>query len=106
MDERKVLKIISFDVFMKYIRNKRVWVVIGCKNKSGFNGCVHMVCNNIKNDYGAIGFYGNESHIEIYDSCNEIRQIEVRPDDPEKVYEMVFERFYVSISEDPKKYGH
>lgn len=42
MSERKVLKIIRVDDFLKYIRKKRVWVCFVCNGVD-----VHMVCKEM-----------------------------------------------------------
>lgn len=108
MRERNVLKVIRVDDFLKYIRKKRVWVCFICNGVD-----VHMVCNKM-NDVGAethgivkgIGFFGNESHIELRQECHEVRRIELRPGDKEKAYEMIFDNTSVFVSENPKLYGH
>lgn len=108
MRERKVLKVIRVDDFLKYIRKKRVWVCFVCNGVD-----VHMVCNKM-NDVGAgthgivkgIGFFGNESHIELRQECHEARRIELRPGDKEKAYEMIFDNTSVFVSENPELYGH
>lgn len=108
MRERNVLKVIRVDDFLKYIRKKRVWVCFICNGVD-----VHMVCNKM-NDVGAethgivkgIGFFGNESHIELRQECHEVRRIELRPGDKEKAYEMIFDSTSVFVSENPELYGH
>lgn len=108
MRERNVLKVIRVDDFLKYIRKKRVWVCFICNGVD-----VHMVCNKM-NDVGAethgvvkgIGFFGNESHIELRQECHEVRRIELRPGDKEKAYEMIFDNTSVFVSENPELYGH
>ena len=108
MRERKVLKVIRVDDFLKYIRKKRVWVCFVCNGVD-----VHMVCNKM-NDVGTethgivkgIGFFGNESHIELLQECHEARRIELRPGDKEKAYEMIFDNTSVFVSENPELYGH
>lgn len=108
MRERKVLKVIRVDDFLKYIRKKRVWVCFICNGVD-----VHMVCNKM-NDVGAethgvvkgIGFFGNESHIELRQECHEVRRIELRPDCVEKAYVMIFDNISVFVSENPELYGH
>lgn len=108
MRERKLLKVIRVDDFLKYIRKKRVWVCFICNGVD-----VHMVCNKM-NDVGAethgivkgIGFFGNESHIELRQECHEVRRIEFRSDDKEKAYEMIFDNTSVFVSENPELYGH
>lgn len=113
MDENKVLRIIPFEKFMKYIRNKRVWVIIGYKENQKLYSCIHMVCYKIKDSsqdkervIEYVDFFGKETHIELNQKCLEVRQIEARPNDKEKMYEMIFENAYVIISEEPEKYGH
>lgn len=108
MRERNVLKVIRVDDFLKYIRKKRVWVCFICNGVD-----VHMVCNKM-NDVGAethgivkgIGFFGNESHIELRQECHEVRRIELRLGDKEKAYEMIFDNTSVFVSENPELYGH
>ena len=108
MSERQVLKVIEVEQFLKYIRKKRVWVCFVCNGVD-----VHMVCNNI-NDVGVethgivkgIGFFGNESHIELRQKCHEVRRTEFRSGDKEKAYEMVFDNVSVFVSENPELYGH
>lgn len=108
MRERNVLKVIRVDDFLKYIGKKRVWVCFICNGVD-----VHMVCNKM-NDVGAetygivkgIGFFGNESHIELRQECHEVRRIELRPGDKEKAYEMIFDNTSVFVSENPELYGH
>lgn len=108
MRERNVLKVIRVDDFLKHIRKKRVWVCFICNGVD-----VHMVCNKM-NDVGAethgivkgIGFFGNESHIELRQECHEVRRIELRPGDKEKAYEMIFDNTSVFVSENPELYGH
>ena len=108
MRERNVLKVIRVDDFLKYIRKKRVWVCFICNGVD-----VHMVCNKM-NNVGAethgivkgIGFFGNESHIELRQECHEVRRIELRPGDKEKAYEMIFDNTSVFVSENPELYGH
>lgn len=108
MRERNVLKVIRVDDFLKYIRKKRVWVCFICNGVD-----VHMVCNKM-NDVGAethgivkgIGFFRNESHIELRQECHEVRRIELRPGDKEKAYEMIFDNTSVFVSENPELYGH
>ena len=108
MRERKVLKVIRVDDFLKYIRKKRVWVCFVCNGVD-----VHMVCNKM-NDVGTethgivkgIGFFGNESHIELRQECHEARRIELGPGDQEKAYEMIFDNTSVFVSENPELYGH
>ena len=62
MSERKVLKVIRVDDFLKYIRKKRVWVCFVCNGVD-----VHMVCNKMADisaeTHGVVkgvGFFGNE----------------------------------------------
>ena len=108
MSERKVLKIIRVDDFLKYIRKKRVWVCFVCNGVD-----VHMVCKEM-DDIGVethgivkgIGFFGNESHVELRQECYEVRRIELRPGDKEKAYEMIFDNTSVFVSENSELYGH
>ena len=108
MSEKKVLEIIQIENFLKYIRKKRVWICFIC---SGVD--VHMVCKKM-DDIGVethgiakgIGFFGNESHIELRQECHEVRRIELRPGNKEKVYEMIFDDTSVFVSENPEMYGH
>ncbi len=108
MSEKKVLEIIQVENFLKYIRKKRVWV---CFVYNGVD--VHMVCKKI-DDIGVethgivkgIGFFGNESHIELRKECHEVRMVELRPGANEKAYEMIFDNTSVFVSENPELYGH
>lgn len=108
MSERKVLKVIQVENFLKYIRKKRVWVCFICNGVD-----VHMICNKI-DDVGAetigiakgIGFFGNESHVELRKECHEVRMVELRPGAKEKTYEMIFDDASVFVSENPELYGH
>ena len=108
MSERKVLKVIQVENFLKYIRKKRVWVCFACNGVD-----VHMICNKI-DDVGAethgivkgIGFFGNESHVELRKECHEVRMVERRPGAKEKSYEMIFDNASVFVSENPELYGH
>ena len=108
MSERKALKVIRVDDFLKYIRKKRVWI---CFVYNGVD--VHMICKKI-DDIGVethgtvkgIGFFGNESHVELRQECHEVRRVEFRPGDKEKAYEMIFDNTSVFVSENPELYGH
>nr|DAT26319.1 MAG TPA: hypothetical protein [Bacteriophage sp.] len=108
MSERKVLKVIQVESFLKYIRKKRVWICFICNGVD-----VHMICNKI-DDVGAethgivkgVGFFGNESHVELRQECHEVRKVELRPDCAEKSYEMIFDNTSVFVSESPELYGH
>lgn len=108
MSERKVFKVIEVKQFLKYIRKKRVWVCFVCNGVD-----VHMICNKI-NDVGAethgivkgIGFFGNESHVELRQECHEVRVATLRPGCTEKAYEMIFDDTSVFVSENPELYGH
>lgn len=42
MSDRKVLKVIRVDDFLKYIRKKRVWVCFVCNGVD-----IHMICKKI-----------------------------------------------------------
>jgi hypothetical protein len=108
MSEKKVLGVIQAESFLKYIRKKRVWVCFA------YNGVdVHMVCKKM-NDIGVethgivkgIGFFGNESHVELRKECHEVRMVELRPGTKEKAYEMIFDDASVFVSENPELYGH
>ena len=108
MSERKVLKVIRIDDFLKYIRRKRVWVCFVCNGVD-----VHMVCNKMTDisteAHGVIkgiGFFGNESHVELRQECHEVRIVELRPRSKEKAYEMIFDNTSVIVSENPELYGH
>lgn len=108
MSERKVLAVIDVKQFLKYIRKKRVWVCFICNGVD-----VHMICNKI-DDVDAetdgivkgVGFFGNESHIELRQECYEVRMVELRPGTKEKAYEMIFDDTSVFVSEKPELYGH
>ncbi len=108
MSEKKVLKVIKIEKFLKYIKGKRVWVCFICNGVD-----IHMICNKIS-DIGTethgiikgIGFFGNESHIELRQECIEVRRIEFRPVNKEKAYEMIFDNTSVFVSENPELYGH
>lgn len=108
MSERKILKVIQVKSFLKYIRKKRVWVCFVCDGVD-----VHMICQKI-DDIGAethgvvkgIGFFGNESHVELRQECYEVRMVELRPGNKEKAYEMIFGNTSVFVSESPELYGH
>ena len=108
MNERKVLKVIQIENFLKYIKKKRVWVCFICNGVD-----IHMICNKI-DDVGAethgivkgIGFFGNESHIELRQECHEVRVADLRPGCAEKAYEMIFDDVSVFVSENPELYGH
>lgn len=108
MSERKVLKVIQVEKFLKYIRKKRVWVCFVCNGVD-----VHMICNKI-DDVGTethgivkgVGFFGNESHVELRQECYEVRMVELRPGAKEKAYEMIFGNASVFVSENPELYGH
>lgn len=108
MSENKVLEVIQVENFLKYIRKKRVWVCFVCNGVD-----VHMICKKM-GDIGVethgiekgIGFFGNESHIELRQECHEVRRIELRRDDKEKAYEMIFDNTSVFVSENPELYGH
>lgn len=108
MSEKKVLEVIQVENFLKYIRKKRVWVCFVCNGVD-----VHMICKKM-GDIGVethgiakgIGFFGNESHVELRQKCYEVRRIELRSDDKEKAYEMIFDDTSVFVSENPELYGH
>ena len=108
MSEKKVLEIIQVENFLKYIRKKRVWVCFICNGVD-----VHMICKKM-DDIGVetggivngVGFFGNESHIELRQKCHEVRRVELRRDDKEKAYEMIFDNTSVFVSENPELYGH
>ena len=108
MREKKVLESIQVENCLKYIRKKRVWVCFVCNGVD-----VHMICKKM-GDIGVethgiakgIGFFGNESHIELRQECHEVRRIELRRDDKEKAYEMIFDNTSVFVSENPELYGH
>lgn len=108
MSEKKVLEIIQVENFLKYIRKKRVWVCFVCNGVD-----VHMICKKM-DDIGVetggivngVGFFGNESHIELRQKCHEVRRVELRRDDKEKAYEMIFDNTSVFVSENPELYGH
>nr|DAW52829.1 MAG TPA: hypothetical protein [Bacteriophage sp.] len=108
MNERKVMAVIEVKQFLKYIRKKRVWVCFVCNGVD-----VHMICNKI-NDVGAetqgivkgIGFFGNESHVELRQECHEVRVVALRPGCTEKAYEMIFDDTNVFVSENSELYGH
>ena len=108
MSDRKVLKVIRVDDFLKYIRKKRVWVCFVCNGVD-----IHMICKKI-DDIGVetggivngVGFFGNESHIELRQKCQEVRRIELRSGCAEKAYEMIFDNTSVFVSENPELYGH
>lgn len=108
MSERKVLKIIRVDDFLKYIRKKRVWICFVCNGVD-----VHMVCNKMADisaeTHGVVkgvGFFGNENHVELQQECHEVRMVELRPTSKEKAYEMIFDDASVFVSENPELYGH
>lgn len=104
MSERKVLKVIRVDDFLKYIRKKRVWVCFVCNGVD-----VHMVCNkmaDISAETHGVGFFGNENHVELQQECHEVRMVELRPTSKEKAYEMIFSSTSVIVSENPELYGH
>ena len=42
MSDRKVLKVIRVDDFLKYIRKKRVWVCFVCNGVD-----IHMICKKM-----------------------------------------------------------
>lgn len=108
MSEKKVLEVIQVENFLKYIRKKRVWVCFVCNGVD-----VHMICKKM-DDIGVethgiangVGFFGNESHVELRQKCYEVRRIELRSDDKEKAYEMIFDDTSVFVSENPELYGH
>ena len=108
MSEKKVLEVIQVENFLKYIRKKRVWVCFVCNGVD-----VHMICKKM-DDIGVethgiangVGFFGNESHVELRQKCYELRRIELRSDDKEKAYEMIFDDTSVFVSENPELYGH
>lgn len=108
MSEKKVLEVIQVENFLKYIRKKRVWVCFICNGVD-----VHMICKKM-DDIGletggivnGVGFFGNESHIELRQKCHEVRRVELRRDDKEKAYEMIFDNTSVFVSENPELYGH
>lgn len=108
MSEKKVLEIIHVENFLKYIRKKRVWVCFICNGMD-----VHMICKKM-DDIGVethgivkgIGFFGNESHVELRQKCHEVRRIELRSGCAEKAYEMIFDNTSVFVSENPELYGH
>ena len=108
MSEKKVLEVIQVENFLKYIRKKRVWVCFICNGVD-----VHMICKKM-DDIGVetggivngVGFFGNESHIELRQKCHEVRRVELRRDDKEKAYEMIFDNTSVFVSENPELYGH
>ena len=108
MSERKVLKVIQVEKFLKYIRKKRVWVCFVCGGVD-----IHMICNKIDDVdtetsgiVKGIGFFGNESHVELRQECHEVRRIEFRLGDKERAYEMIFDNASVFVSENPELYGH
>ena len=108
MINKKVLEVIHFENFWKYIIKKRVWVCFICNGVD-----VHMICKKM-DDIGVetggivngVGFFGNESHIELRQKCHEVRRVEFRPGDKEKAYEMIFDNTSVFVSENPELYGH
>ena len=108
MSEKKVLKVIRVDDFFKYIRKKRVWVCFICNGVD-----IHMICNKMTDisveTHGVVegvGFFGNESHIELRQECREVRMVELRLSSKEKAYEMIFSNTSVLVSENPELYGH
>ena len=108
MSEKKVLEVIHVENFLKYIRKKRVWVCFICNGVD-----VHMICKKM-DDIGVetggivngVGFFGNESHIELRQKCHEVRRVEFRPGDKEKAYEKTIDNTSVFVSENPELYGH
>lgn len=68
MSDRKVLKVIRVDDFLKYIRKKRVWVCFVCNGVD-----IHMICKKIDDigvETGGLLMAWGSSEMRVTSSCD------------------------------------